>query len=90
MLDMLEQVHSADILKWTALVFLAGFIGFFGKYLGRVVLSLFQKKPRQEPDSSTRVPDGGSAARAQVLRDEEKLRKKTIKNAVKEKTKLGK
>lgn len=87
---MLGEVYPADIMKWAALVFLAGFIGFFGKYLGRVVLSLFQKKPGQEPESSTGVPDGGSAAQAQVLRDEEKLRKKAVKNAVKEKKKLGK
>ncbi|HOS96155.1 MAG TPA: hypothetical protein PLU54_00740 [Deltaproteobacteria bacterium] len=87
---MFEQAYTADILKWVALVFLAGFIGFFGKYLGRVVLSLFQKMPRQEPDRSPGGPDGGPAAQIQALRDEEKLRKKASKNAVKERKKLGK
>jgi hypothetical protein len=89
---MFEQVNTLEILKWAALVFLAGFIGFFGKYLGRVVISLFQKT-REPAAGSGRAPDvqdEAAAARAQALRDEEKLRKKASKDALKERKKLGK
>lgn len=42
-----------DILKWVAVVFLAGFIGFFGKYLGRIIVAKFSKN--KKPDT-TRPP----------------------------------
>jgi len=32
------------IFKWVFLVFLAGFIGYFGKYLGQRLISRFSKK----------------------------------------------
>ena len=38
-----------DILKWTALVLAAGFIGYFGRYLAIIII----KKIRKEPPEST-------------------------------------
>ena len=32
-----------EALKWIALVFLAGFVGYFGKYLGIKIIARFQK-----------------------------------------------
>ena len=40
---MLDQMDAFDIVKWVFIVFAAGFIGFFGKYLGKAVISAFQK-----------------------------------------------
>lgn len=39
-----------EILKWVAVVFLAGFIGYFGKYLGRIIVAKFSKN--SEPDTT--------------------------------------
>jgi len=33
-----------EALKWVALVFVAGFVGYFGKYLGIEIISFFSKK----------------------------------------------
>ena len=39
-----------EILKWVAVVFLAGFIGYFGKYLGRIMVAKFRKNSK--PDTT--------------------------------------
>jgi len=99
-MHMFEQISSLEILKWVALVFLAGFIGFFGKYLGRVVISIFEKKhddspfPGQaaRPDAAdAQVKPGGSErVESSVSRDEQKLVKKALKAEAKAKKKLDK
>ena len=33
-----------EILKWIAVVFAAGFIGYFGKYLSKLIISKLHKK----------------------------------------------
>ena len=33
-----------DVLKWVALVFIAGFIGYFGKYLAQFLIGKFHKR----------------------------------------------
>ena len=33
-----------DVLKWVALVFVAGFIGYFGKYLAKILIERFHKR----------------------------------------------
>ena len=33
-----------DVLKWVALVFVAGFIGYFGKYLAKFLIGRFHKR----------------------------------------------
>jgi len=30
-------------IKWTLIVFLAGFIGYFGKYLGKILIAKFHE-----------------------------------------------
>lgn len=32
-----------ESLKWIALVFAAGFVGFFGKFLGKILISIFHR-----------------------------------------------
>jgi hypothetical protein len=49
---MLEHVSASEVAKWMALVFAAAFIGFFGKSLGRALLSLFQKKNGPAPEAT--------------------------------------
>jgi hypothetical protein len=33
-----------DVLKWVAIVFAAGFIGYFGKYLAKFLIGRFHKR----------------------------------------------
>ena len=33
-----------DVLKWVALVFVAGFIGYFGRYLAKFLIGRFHKR----------------------------------------------
>lgn len=90
----------SEILKWVGLVFLAGFIGFFGKYLGRVVLSLMQRKSPHVPAASSmeqavkrqNADAQGTSRRREPsgrvpARQEEKLLKKALKARTKEKKK---
>ena len=98
---MFEHISSQEILKWASLVFLAGFIGFFGKYLGRVVLSLFQKKKDSHtPEASLSeqalkpgvVDTQGKSRQPEpsgggMTRDDQKLLKKALKAQAKAKKK---
>jgi hypothetical protein len=84
---MFEQITLVDAVKWVALVFAAGFIGFFGKNLGRAVISLFHR----EMESTPPVPlQQGSAPAAGPSEDELKIIKKAIKAKAKTEKKLGK
>ena len=38
-----------EIIKWAAIVFIAGFIGYFGKHLGKIIILKFRK---EEPKRS--------------------------------------
>jgi hypothetical protein len=46
-----------DALKWVALVFVAGFIGYFGKYLAQFLIGRFHKR-NVERSSVARPPEG--------------------------------
>jgi hypothetical protein len=54
---MFENVSASEVAKWMALVFAAGFIGFFGKSLGRALLSLYQKKKNGLAPEATTSPE---------------------------------
>ncbi|HOY73884.1 MAG TPA: hypothetical protein PK749_01860 [Deltaproteobacteria bacterium] len=97
-------MSAPEILKWVLLVFLAGFIGFFGKFLGKLVISLFQRKKeedapgpalpgqsvRQGPAETKSVSGQGAVPGEVMSRDEQKLLKKALKNEVKANKKSGK
>ena len=44
------EIDPFSALIWIAIVFVAGFIGYFGKYLSKIVISLFHKR-KEEPDN---------------------------------------
>ena len=48
-----------EALKWTALVFLAGFVGYFGKYIGIKIISRFHKDEAPPPGGTQGVALGG-------------------------------
>src|SRR5512137_1678912 len=100
---MFEHVSAAEVATWAALIFVTGFIGFFGKALGRALLSFFQKKEDDAPTgagSSVRIPPPGEGLSPGTgegldpgdtpLKDQQKLIKKSMKAQVKMQKKLGK
>ena len=36
-----------EIIKWVIIVFAAGFTGYFGKHLGKILIAKFSKKQKQ-------------------------------------------
>lgn len=100
---MLDHANATEALKWAALVFGAGFIGFFGKSLARAVVSVFQKKkedsPRAlissgDPASSYKLLPGAAhgpkETESRRAKDEEKIAKKALKAKKKAAKKQGK
>ena len=100
---MFEHVSAAEVATWAALIFVTGFIGFFGKALGRALLSFFQKKKDDVPAGagpSVRVPPSGKGFHPvpgmgldpgdTPSKDQQKLIKKSMKAQVKTQKKLGK
>lgn len=52
---MAAEETTITILKWVFIVFVAGFIGYFGKYLSKIILGKVHKKglhgKKEEPKS---------------------------------------
>jgi hypothetical protein len=99
---MFEHVSAAEVATWAALIFVTGFIGFFGKALGRSILVFFQKKKdvpaRTEPSDRVSLPGeglspgtGGRLDQGDTpSQDNQKLIKKSVKAQVKVQKKIGK
>jgi hypothetical protein len=100
---MFGHVSAAEVATWVALIFITGFIGFFGKALGRALLLFFQKKKgdvHAGAGPSARVPPSGeepSPRTGMVLdagdtpsNDQQKLIKKYKKALVKTQKKRAK
>jgi hypothetical protein len=77
---MMYQDTISEGLKWTLLVFAAGFIGFFGKYLGKIVLTRFHKghDPEVKPAAPS-APSPPPGPDAKAVKKAEKGRLKTQK-----------
>ena len=55
---MLEMEGFLEALKWGILVFIAGLIGYFGKYLGGKIISLFHKQGLNKTNESQPIHKG--------------------------------
>ncbi len=73
------QNQLLDILKWIGIVFAAGFIGYFGRYLSMLIIERVHKKKR-EPSIITEETNKTTASAGELL-DEKKLKldKKRLK-----------
>jgi len=84
-------VQPLEILKWIGIVFAAGFIGYFGRYLSMIILGkIHKKKPELSPEAknkeeiSASTQDEGPEERDLKLEKKRvKLEKKTTKKAKK-------
>jgi hypothetical protein len=85
---MIQGYVMPEALKWIFLAFAAGFIGFFGKYLGRIVLARLHKEKGPEANAASPASPRPPAVAAPSL--DEKLLKKAEKNRLKAQKKLSK
>ncbi|HOX00700.1 MAG TPA: hypothetical protein PK545_08740 [Deltaproteobacteria bacterium] len=82
------QDTIAEVLTWAALVFAAGFIGFFGKYLGRLILDRFHRG--KSPGVQGAAPRAPVPQAPTAPSQEGKLSKKAEKNRLKAEKKQAK
>lgn len=64
-----------SILKWIALAFAAGIIGYFGKHLGKIIIARFSKKEKDKSPQEDRI----STTNSKKAELDSKLEKKRIK-----------
>ncbi|MFC1691440.1 hypothetical protein ACFL0W_04640 [Nanoarchaeota archaeon] len=75
----MEQETLVSILKWIFIIFIAGFIGYFGKHLSKWIIAKFSKqKPSAKPHRKTK---------AEMQHDLEKKKLKLEKKKIKVKKK---
>lgn len=72
-------VGLMDVLKWAAIVFAAGFIGYFGKYLGKLLMERLHKGKREEPRAPMPLGKGASDYDHKIEKMRLKLEKKRVK-----------
>jgi hypothetical protein len=81
-----EQVIEA--FKWVGIVFLAGFIGYFGRYLSMVLIERFRRKKAKQFSEIQTVQKQSSDIALDHEKDKLKLEKKRIKAQKKAEKKL--
>lgn len=70
-----------EVLKWAAIVFAAGFIGYFGKYLGKLLIARLHKGKREETPVPRPTGKGTSEYDRKIEKKRLKLEKKRAKKA---------
>ena len=71
-----------EILKWVGIVFVAGFIGYFGRYFSMLLIERMRKSKPQQASAAESVKE---AAASQDTKLEKKKAKLEVKKAKKEK-----
>jgi hypothetical protein len=76
-----------SILKWVILVFLAGFIGYFGRHLSQTLITRMRKRKEREEAGDQSTPD-----EAELIRQKQraKIEKKRLKAEIKREKKKNK
>ena len=73
------MVNYTEILKWVGIVFLAGFIGYFGRYLSKLVIANLRKEPKQTVKPRTVASKTPSKYEYKLEKKRLKLEKKKLK-----------
>ena len=74
--------NLTEVLKWVALVFAAGFIGYFGRYLSMLIIERMRRKRQGSPEQTPPVALAEERAVGQENKsevDKLKLQKKMLK-----------
>jgi hypothetical protein len=74
----MAQERIFEIIKWVLIVFIAGFIGYFGKHLGKLIINIFRRK---EPNVKTIIHkhESPDKYKAKIEKKRLKLEKKKLK-----------
>jgi hypothetical protein len=76
----LDPEIMQQIIFWAAVVFIAGFIGYFGKYLSKIILGKIHKKgPHGPKTSGTPQPMSKEDYKYKIEKQKLKLEKKKMK-----------
>ena len=67
------------MLKWVAVVFLAGFIGYFGKHLGRILIARFNSKKKRDTVIPWSEKGSSKKIKKKRLKQIQKIEKKSQK-----------
>ena len=79
-MDIHFDTQIAEILKWVFIVFAAGFIGYFGRYLSMLIIEKVRKRRDKSASSAEPVTRETSASPAATPEESNlKLEKKRIK-----------
>ena len=89
----MDEALVIEIIKWILIVFIAGFIGYFGRHLGKILIAKFGKKQKQEQaqtiihkhESAEKYKAEAIKARAKLEKKKLKLEKKRLKTLKKRK-----
>jgi len=73
------SLEPLEILRWIGLVFAAGFIGYFGRYLSMLILDRIHKKRAETPPTTETPGETVVSAASQAERERLKLGKKKLK-----------
>jgi hypothetical protein len=74
----MDQALVIEILKWVLIVFVAGFIGYFGKHLGKIIISKFNKK-KGPVQTIIHQHESPAKYKAEAEKQKAKLEKKKLK-----------
>lgn len=68
-----------ETLKWIALVFAAGLVGYFGKYLAKVIIFRFSRRKKAEMIRTVNKEELDHKLEKKKLKSEQKIEKKRRK-----------
>jgi len=77
-MDNQTGVTILEVLKWVGIVFAAGFIGYFGRYLGVLIIEKIRKK-KPEPGGAAEVSRETAVSSIDLEKERVKLEKKRLK-----------
>jgi len=69
-----------SILKWVLIVFAAGFVGYFGRHLSKIIIGLFSKESKSKTKREMKDEDYEEKLEKKKSKNKYKLEKKRLKN----------
>lgn len=76
----MNQELIIRIITWVLIVFIAGFIGYFGKYLSKIIIAKIHKKPQQAQTVIHKHESAGKYRyKAEIEKQKAKVEKKRLK-----------
>ena len=79
-MDIQFSPEPLEILKWVGLVFIAGFIGYFGRYLSMMMIDRLRKRKAETTPANTEPhKEPATVGAAEAEKNKLKLEKKKLK-----------